>query len=172
MNAPSRNAPSHGPHPGHPSRFQELMQEVMTAADHFGHRQHIHLTWLAMCRYGTAAAVDLVSDGIQRTARYAGAPQKYNATVSRAWIELVGCHAAEQGAGDFADFAEHHRVLLDKRLLARSYLAVRRGQIITRELAAFVHLRAEVGRLVRGQQIPGDQARTSGESRPARAPQP
>jgi hypothetical protein len=97
------------------------MQEVMTAADHFGHRQHIHLTWLAMCRYGTAAAVDLVSDGIQRTARYAGAPQKYNATVSRAWIELVGCHAAEQGAGDFADFAEHHRVLLDKRLLARFY---------------------------------------------------
>jgi NitT/TauT family transport system ATP-binding protein len=56
-----------------------------------------------------------------------------------------------------------------------------RDQITTRELAAFVHLRAEVGRLVRGQQVPGDQvpgdqasgdqARPADESRPARAPQ-
>jgi NitT/TauT family transport system ATP-binding protein len=56
-----------------------------------------------------------------------------------------------------------------------------RDQITTRELAAFVHLRAEVGRLVRGQQapgdqvpgdqVPGDQVRPADESRPARAPQ-
>jgi NitT/TauT family transport system ATP-binding protein len=61
-----------------------------------------------------------------------------------------------------------------------------REQITTRELAAFVHLRAEVGRLVRGQQALGDQARgdhtpgdqaaegqarTGDESRPAGAPQ-
>ncbi len=45
-----------------------------------------------------------------------------------------------------------------------------RDQITTRELPAFVRLRAEVGRLVRGQQPPGDQARAADE-RPARAPQ-
>jgi hypothetical protein len=114
-------APGHDPQPGPGSRFQQLMAEVTATADHFGHRQHIHLTWLAVQRYGTAAALDLVCDGIQRTARYAGAPQKYNATVSRAWVELVGHHAVEQGTGDFAAFAEHHGVLLDKRLLARFY---------------------------------------------------
>jgi hypothetical protein len=67
------------------------------------------------------AAVALVSDGIQRTARYAGVPQKYNATVSRAWVELVAHHAAGYALPDFAAFAERHPVLLDKRLLARFY---------------------------------------------------
>ncbi|HEV7195303.1 MAG TPA: hypothetical protein VGN19_05130, partial [Pedococcus sp.] len=79
------------------------------------------LTWLAVRRYGTAAAVELVSEGIQTTARYAGVPQKYNATVSRAWVELVGYHAGEQDRDDFAAFADHHTALLDKRLLTRFY---------------------------------------------------
>ncbi|MEU7060210.1 hypothetical protein [Streptomyces sp. NPDC046197] len=103
------------------SPFAELMGEVMATAERFGHRQHVHLTWLAVRRYGTDAAVDLVSDGIQRTARYAGAPQKYNATVSRAWVELVGHHAGEPDTADFDAFVDQHRALLDKKLLTRFY---------------------------------------------------
>lgn len=76
--------------------FDALMGQVMASADRFGHREHIHLTWLAVRRYGVAAAIDLVSDGIQRTARYAGRPQKYHATISRAWVVLVGHHTAER----------------------------------------------------------------------------
>ena len=67
----------------------------MASAERFGHREHVKLTWLAVRRCGTAAAVELISDGIQRTARYAGVPQKYNATVSRAWVELTAYHMAE-----------------------------------------------------------------------------
>lgn len=103
------------------SPFTELMGEVMAGAERFGHRQHLHLTWLAVRRYGTAAAVDLVSDGIRRTARYAGAPQKYNATVSRAWVELVGHHAGQSDTTDFGTFAGRHPALLDKKLLTRFY---------------------------------------------------
>jgi hypothetical protein len=101
--------------------FDELMAEVMATADRFGHREHVHLTWLAVRRLGVPAAVGLVSDGIRRTARYAGAPQKYHATVSRAWVELVGYHAAEYPGDDFAAFAGHHPALLGKRLLTRFY---------------------------------------------------
>ena len=101
--------------------FEELMAEVMAGAERFGHRQHVHLTWLAVRSWGVPAAVGLVSAGIQRTARYAGAPQKYHATVSRAWVELVGHHAAELREDDFSAFADHHRALLDKRLLTRFY---------------------------------------------------
>ncbi|WP_246576168.1 hypothetical protein [Actinospica durhamensis] len=93
----------------------------MSTADRFAHRQHVHLTYLAVCRYGTAAAIDLVSDGIQSVARYAGAPQKYNATVSRAWVELVAHHTEHSDAADFDTFAERNPVLLDKRLLTRFY---------------------------------------------------
>ena len=101
--------------------FEELMAEVMATAGRFGHREHIHLTWLAVRQVGVPAAIGLVSDGIQRTTRYAGAPQKYHATVSRAWVELVGHHAAQSGARDFGSFAEHNPALLDKRLLTRFY---------------------------------------------------
>jgi hypothetical protein len=100
--------------------FDELMAEVRAAAGRFGHREHVHLTWLAVRRYGVPAAIRLVSDGIQRTARYAGAPQKYHATVSRAWVELVGYHAMNDDGG-FDAFAEHYPALLDKRLLVRHY---------------------------------------------------
>jgi hypothetical protein len=111
------NAPDQIP----PSGFDDLMREVMAEADRFGHRQHVQLTWLAVRKYGTAAAIALVSDGIQRTARYAGAPQKYHSTVSRAWVELVGHHVAEMSTADFTAFADHHPALLNKRLLTRFY---------------------------------------------------
>jgi hypothetical protein len=101
--------------------FPDLMREVMATAGRFGHRQHVQLTWLAVRQFGTAGAISLVSDGIQRTARYAGAPQKYNATVSRAWVELVGHHAAESATASFDVFARQHPALLDKRLLLRFY---------------------------------------------------
>ena len=102
--------------------FDDLMAEVTASAERFGHRQHVQLTWLAVRRLGVPEAVRVVSDGIQRTARYAGAPQKYHVTVSRAWVELVGHHVAESGpVDDFASFAEHHPALLDKRLLTRFY---------------------------------------------------
>jgi hypothetical protein len=102
-------------------RFATLMREVMANSDRFGHRQHVHLTWLAVRRYGQASAITLVSDGIQRTARYTGAPQKYNATMSRAWAELIGHHVAWDDAADFSAFASRNPALLDKRLLTRFY---------------------------------------------------
>ncbi|MFE1871347.1 hypothetical protein ACFW9N_10650 [Streptomyces sp. NPDC059496] len=101
--------------------FDALMAEVMATAERFGHREHVHLTWLAVRRCGIPAAIALVSDGIRRTARYAGAPQKYHATVSRAWVELVGYYAAESGDDDYAAFADRHPALLDKRLLTHYY---------------------------------------------------
>jgi len=103
------------------SVFDELMAEATAGATGFGHREHVHLTWLAVRRLGVAAATDLVSTGIRETARYAGAPQKYHVTMSRAWVELVAFHVAEADAATFGEFAAHHRALLDKRLLSRFY---------------------------------------------------
>ena len=128
--AAQHNPTDHG-HPPHAhaeapasdasSPFPDLMAEVMSTSDRFAHRQHVHLTYLAVRRYGTAAAIDLVSNGIQGVTRYAGAPHKYNATVSRAWVELVGHHAEHSDAADFDTFAERNAALLDKRLLTRFY---------------------------------------------------
>ncbi|HEY4023562.1 MAG TPA: hypothetical protein VGM75_33110 [Pseudonocardiaceae bacterium] len=101
--------------------FHELMAEIARPDHRFGHREHVELTWLAVRRHGTAEAIDLISDGIRRTASYAGKPRKYHATVSRAWVELVGHHVGASDAADFDTFAERNPALLDKRLLIRFY---------------------------------------------------
>jgi len=101
--------------------FDDLLSEVMATADRFGHREHVRLTWLAVRRHGVEGAIGMVSDGIQRTARYAGAPQKYHATVSRAWVELVGHHVLEERIDDFDVFLDRNPALVDKRLLLRFY---------------------------------------------------
>ena len=101
--------------------FAELLAEVTRDGRRFGHREHVHLTWLAVRRCGMPAAVELVATGIRRTARYAGAPQKYHATISRAWVEVVAHHSAATPAADFDAFAGANPELLDKRLLNRFY---------------------------------------------------
>jgi hypothetical protein len=103
------------------SDFDELMSEVMASAERFGHREHVQLTWLAVRRCGTAGAVELISAGIQRTARYAGAPRKFNATVSRAWVELTAYHMAEAPEESFEELLGRNPGLMDKRLLTRFY---------------------------------------------------
>jgi hypothetical protein len=113
--------PSSQPHAGDPSAFSELMTDVLSRARRFSHRQHVELTWLAVRRYGTAAAIPLVSEGIKHAAAYSSTPRKYNATISRAWVEMVGHHAEQHDAATFDDFADRHPALLDKRLLIRFY---------------------------------------------------
>jgi len=88
----------------------------------FRHRQHIHLAFIAVRRYGAAQAADRISGWIRHLTAHA--PQKYHATITRAWTEIVGHHvAADPSVTDFDVFAERNRALLDKRLLARHYTA-------------------------------------------------
>ena len=103
--------------------FDALMTEVLAGSGgRFGHRQHVQLTWLAVRRYGMPAAIRLVSDGIRRTARYAGAPQKYHETITVAWMKLLA--AAGERVGQTVAFDELLRLapeLGDKDLPLRYY---------------------------------------------------
>lgn len=103
--------------------FDDVLAEALAATPdgRLSHRAHVHLTWLAVHRYGVPGATELIADGLRRTTRYAGVPQKYNATVSRAWVELVGHHVAERPDPSFDAFTERVPDLLDKRLLTRFY---------------------------------------------------
>jgi hypothetical protein len=88
----------------------------------FRHRQHVHLAFIAIRRYGAAHAPDKVSGWIRHLTAHA--PQKYHATITRAWTEIVARHvAADPSVTDFDAFAERHPALLDKRLLTRHYTA-------------------------------------------------
>ena len=94
--------------------FDQLFARALAGAPRFGHREHVRLAWLAVRAHGVAAATDLVGDGLRRAG---GA--KYHATITRAWVELVGVHAA--GDPDFDVFLRSNPALLDEHLLDRFY---------------------------------------------------
>jgi hypothetical protein len=108
---------------GMPEEMAELMAQVVGPdGGQFGHREHVHLAFLAVRRYGTGEATVRIGRWIRHIAAYHRAPQKYNATVTRAWTEIVGEHIARDPAStDFDKFAARHPALLDKRLLTRHY---------------------------------------------------
>ena len=107
--------------------LMRLGRAARRRAGGFGHREHVHLAFLAVRRYGTAEAAERIGRWLRHLTVYAGAPQKYNATVTWAWTEIVGHHLArdqaDSGAApmDFDSFAARHPRLLDKRLLRGHY---------------------------------------------------
>jgi len=102
---------AHHPHDPHdaalPAELAAALAEIVPPGGAFRHREHIHLAYLA----------------IRHLAAYQRAPQKLNATVTRAWTEIVAHHMAAAPGTDFASFADKHQALLDKRLLTRHYTA-------------------------------------------------
>jgi hypothetical protein len=114
-------------HPGGralPAELAAVLAEIVPPGGAFRHRQHIHLAFLAVQRHGAARAADVVARWITHIAAYERAPQKFNATVTRAWTEMIAHHVTSGPPGaDFVSFAENNPALLDKRLLARHYSA-------------------------------------------------
>jgi hypothetical protein len=105
-----------------PADLAEVMTEVLPGGGAFGHRQHVHLAFIAVHRYRAAQTAPTMSRWLRHITSYARAPQKYNATVTRAWSEIVAHHAgADASVTDFAAFAGRHPALLDKRLLSEHY---------------------------------------------------
>jgi hypothetical protein len=137
-----------------PAELAEILDEIVppSGADGgegggapggaFRHRQHVHLAFIAIRRYGAARGADKVSGWLRHLTAHA--PQKYHATITRAWTEIVAWHvAADPSVTDFDAFAERHPALLDKRLLTRHYTAAAlaspeaRAGWIEPDLAAF-----------------------------------
>ena len=116
---------SHGSHDAAlPAELASTLAEIVRPGGSFRHREHIHLAYLAVQRHGADRAAGVVSGWIRQLAVYQRAPQKFNATVTRAWTEIVAHHmAAAPPTTDFASFADRHPALLDKRLLTRHYTA-------------------------------------------------
>ena len=107
--------------PAPPAELAAILAGIVPPDGAFRHREHIHLAYIAILRYGPAEAADAVARWIRHLAVYQRRPQKFHATVTRAWVEIVAHHMAAAPASDFAAFAERHPRLLDKRLLTRHY---------------------------------------------------
>jgi len=111
-----------GQAPAMPAELSAILAEIVPPGGAFRHREHIHLAYLAVQRYGPDEAAGAVAAWIRHIAAYQRAPQKFHATVTRAWVEIVAHHmAAAPPADDFTTFAARYPALLDKRLLTKHY---------------------------------------------------
>jgi hypothetical protein len=116
---------NHNQHHNDDPEFAAVMPAIAGPAGEFGHREHISLAFWAVRRYGMPDATGRMCAWIQQLAAYQRAPQKYNHTVSRAWMEIVAHHVAtDPDCADFRVFAGRNPTLLDKRLLSRHYRSV------------------------------------------------
>jgi hypothetical protein len=105
-----------------PAELAAILAEITPAGGRFGHREHIHLAYIAVQRHGPGQAPAVVARWLGHLTAYHRAPQKFHATVTRAWVEIVAHHmAAGPPATDFAAFADAYPPLLDKKLLTRHY---------------------------------------------------
>jgi hypothetical protein len=103
-----------------------LLQQLTTPGRRFGHREHVQLAFELTRKHGTSAAAAQLSTLLQRLAVHAQAPQKYHATLTRAWAALVGWHFdADPSVTGFDEFARRYPELLEKRLLERHYSPAR-----------------------------------------------
>lgn len=88
----------------------------------FGHREHLLLAWMVLEESATVdEAQDEVSRIIHRIASAQGVPQRYNRTVTDAWVRIVAHSRTSAGAPDFDATLAHYPWLMDKRALLKHY---------------------------------------------------
>lgn len=145
---PRADQPPAGQPPAHahdmPTELAALLGQVVPSGGEFHHREHIHLAFLAVRKDGKSAAITKINSWIRHIAAYERSPQKYNATMTRAWTEIVGHHVeVDPAVADFGEFADRYPALLDKRLLRLHYSsallasATARREWVTPDLAPF-----------------------------------
>jgi hypothetical protein len=96
--------------------LREALLAVMDGQDRFGHRQHVHLAWIAL-KTRPEAAGPLLSDWLREIAAAHGQPERFHQTRTTAWTEVTRRHLNADDGGDFDDFVERSPRLLDSRLL-------------------------------------------------------
>ena len=86
--------------------------------EQFHHRDHLRLALIYLRRYGYAGARVRIPEAIRAYAAHHGAPGKYHATITIAWLRLVELAAKGCGAQDiFVAFP----ILLQKDALEKCY---------------------------------------------------
>lgn len=82
----------------------------------FRHRDHVRLAWLLLQRYGRDGAETRLREGIRSLAIRAGRPEKFDAALTRAWLERIDeIRAARPEATTFAALEAGRPDLLDSR---------------------------------------------------------
>jgi hypothetical protein len=102
-------------------QHQAILHEILGRGHGFGHRQHVELAWRYLGEHGFSQAADAMAEAIRQVATAHGAPEKFHATITRAWAQCVAVHQQRWPADTFEGFLDRNPQLLDSRLLDHFY---------------------------------------------------
>ncbi len=87
----------------------------------FRHAEHVQVAYDLLGKYDFIDAAATYAKGIRALATKAGAPQKFNLTITYAFMSLIAERLATKPHGDFKEFVSENPDLMSKSVLARWY---------------------------------------------------
>jgi hypothetical protein len=102
-------------------RDLQLLEDILHTRGGFGHREHLELAWNCLRLHSIDDAAEAMVAAIRRVARMHAAEDKYNETMTRAWLHFVAVHVQRWGADSFETFLERNPDLLDSKLIQHFY---------------------------------------------------
>ncbi len=90
-------------------------------ADGFSHADHVGVAVAALARFEPFEAFAVVARGLRLLAAGAGVPEKFNATVTLAWLSRIAERIETTGCRDPAAFVADNPGLIEPGWLERRY---------------------------------------------------
>jgi hypothetical protein len=101
--------------------FVTAFEMGQIANQSFHHRDHLRLAWVQIRRLGLDSATDRVTSMIRHFAAHHGAADRYNDTMTRFWLRVVGLAIIRHPELRFAALMDAEPHLLDKTLPFRHW---------------------------------------------------
>lgn len=87
----------------------------------FGHEEHLRVAFEMLQKYGFMEAVSKYAHGINSMAVHAEAPEKFNVTITLAFLSLISERIHHSGEREFEKFLKQNQDLLSRSLLTEWY---------------------------------------------------
>ncbi|MDP6675772.1 MAG: hypothetical protein QGH93_13105 [Gammaproteobacteria bacterium] len=100
----------------------------------FGHKAHVQVAFELLCRCRFMEATTLYADRLADITRQIGLPEKFNMTVTVAFMGLIAERIQDVPAENFSDFIAQNPDLLDSRVLSRWYSKERLSSSLSRSV--------------------------------------
>ncbi|GLQ21186.1 hypothetical protein ACFFUB_06510 [Algimonas porphyrae] len=101
--------------------WRSLFPTEAVDARQFGHRDHVRLAYRLLSQNDFIDAAAAYARGIQELATEAGAPEKFNLTITYAFMSVIAERMARKESTDVDEFLSANPDLLNKNFLIQLY---------------------------------------------------
>ena len=103
------------------SALLKQFEELAVDPAEFGHRQHLQVAFEMLHKYAYVDACAKYANTINTLATNAGAPEKFNVTITFAFLSLIAERIYSDNASSFKEFLAKNEDLLSKGVLNQWY---------------------------------------------------